>query len=935
MRGLNKFRKLLCFLIVSIIVFGFGGEFVKADVMGSRGTLSGSSYSDLYPTYFQWLYDTNNNQDVYCLNSRSNPPTGMDWPQVPGLVPDDKKAAIVSILRASEGLDLSDKDRYYVTQAAIWYVLEGKASIFGDVGDYSKFENHKKFGTAWSTLMNAIENAGSLSIGEEPRISVAVDTNNGVNPNFTEENGKFITGEYIIGGTGIDGDIDISIDTSYGNAVNACILYNNECTSSVSIPGDTDGVAIRIRSDIPDLQAGETVEARIQLNATSNQTYDLLTYGNLSATNGYQNVATLTTSNSKQLEKKVKVTGVMPEEESALVSIQKLDADTGEKVAGATLAILDSNNNTIGEYESTGTGTANPTLTLSEGDYKLKEIKAPAGYYFNGEEISFSVVKEGSNVVVKQNGSTVSDATISISNKGIKVKFRKLDNLGNPIAGIRFEVYSYMMGYEDLPEGSPRAKMCAISDSQGYFTIPCQGELNTGNVKSSGEYILGKDFGSADDIYFIDEYCDLDICKAYTSARTFGFIIHGGGKSIIPGNNAGQLSYEYSVGDTPIVTLNIHNSYHIDISKSDITKSKEIPGALLTVTDPNATVNEQMGNGKVVDTWTSGDKPHTIAGIIPGHRYRLTEEVEPEGFIKMINSIDFEMDVNGNVTAYDIETGAPITDLAGTDYHLLITNQHKTVFSKTDAVTGEEIAGAHLKVCTTDSYNSAKASTGDGSNCEPFINPNKKENGGRVEWDSVAGEDHIEAALPETNSSNPYYYLVETIAPVGYYKKTTAVPFTVTVGDTSKIEMKNELTKLVITKKNEVTGDRVAGAKFEILNANNREIAKDYKGNDLVWTSDGENDWEILGIPSGDYILVETQTPENFQEGMVIGGELYNEYKFSISENYEDVNIDATTISITNVPKTGISTLNLFAIGGLLVFTGYETIKIYRRKSMN
>ena len=101
------------------------------------------------------------------------------------------------------------------------------------------------------------------------------------------------------------------------------------------------------------------------------------------------------------------------------------------------------------------------------------------------------------------------------------------------------------------------------------------------------------------------------------------------------------------------------------------------------------------------------------------------------------------------------------------------------------------------------------------------------------------------------------------------------------------------------------------------------------------WTSDGINDWEIMGIPVGDYILVETQNPEGFQECMIIDGEVYNEYKFSIVENYEDVNIDSTTISITNVPNTGISTLNLFAIGGLMVFIGYETIKIYRRKALN
>ena len=40
-------------------------------------------------------------------------------------------------------------------------------------------------------------------------------------------------------------------------------------------------------------------------------------------------------------------------------------------------------------------------------------------------------------------------------------------------------------------------------------------------------------------------------------------------------------------------------------------------------------------------------------------------------------------------------------------------------------------------------------------------------------------------------------------------------------------------------------------------------------------------------------------------------------------------------IEVLNAPNTGLSTLNLFAIGGLMVLAGYETIKIYRRKALN
>ena len=80
--------------------------------------------------------------------------------------------------------------------------------------------------------------------------------------------------------------------------------------------------------------------------------------------------------------------------------------------------------------------------------------------------------------------------------------------------------------------------------------------------------------------------------------------------------------------------------------------------------------------------------------------------------------------------------------------------------------------------------------------------------------------------------------------------------------------------------------------------------------------------------------MVETQRPEGFQEGMIIDGELVNEYAFSVSNEISELEIDAY-IQVMNAPNTGISTLNLFAIGGLMVFAGYETIKIYRRKALN
>ena len=956
MKGLTKFKKLLCFLIVSIFVFGFGGEIAKAETNSftTKGSLNflGQSSAD----EFQWKYNSTQNVEAFCIDSSSASPTKQVGtykdleiaPNITDIVPADKVDSVIAIIKASENLNLDADKKYYVTQAFIWYTVYGTYNTGHANGIstalYNRITTTSPYKEAWNQLQDSVSRmlegeGNSNQFNQYPKMQFDVSHNK------MSVSGDYLYSEDItinIAGT-------VSVDNSAVPSEGACIYYNNECTNSATIPANK---AFKVRVNKPAEGSGQV---QIAIRATSSETfYKYYLQGfyhgwDLVRNRKIQDMVILKNESKNVFETK-KFVGNYENEDATDVEIQKTDIDTGLKVSGAKLKITDENGVTIGVFTSTAEGEANPRVHLPIGSYYLSEDSQPDGYYYNAERIAFSVVREGSSAVVKDaNGNTLTTPTISFSNKAIKIKFRKLvdkvtyDSEGNmtvekvPMAGVKFKIVSYAYASVD----GENAMLCAISDANGYLTQPCSGDEDTHNVNSNGEYRLGIDFGKASDIYQIREYCLTDGCKPFvkdsTTGETYGissnagarFQVFNGGRNIVLANNV--LSTSYSEGSTPVITINITNQYHIDISKTAITGGAEIPGAVITVTDPSL----QSGEGDfepdgVVDKWTSTTEPHTIIGIVPGVKYRLTEETAPDGFIQMKNSIDFVMDEDGNITTYDADTGEVVTDMTGSDYHLLVTNKHKTVFSKRDAVTGEEIAGAHLKVCTKDSYNAAKASTGDGNNCQAFENPNSDKADKRVEWDSVAGEDHTEAALPE----GPYY-LIETIAPVGYYKKTTAVPFEVVIGDTTKIKMENKLTKLVITKKNELTGDRVAGAKFEILKADDRTIAKDYLGNELVWTSDGVNDWEIMGIPTGNYILVETQSPEDFQEGMIIGGEIYNEYEFSISENEEDVNIDATVISITNVPRTGLSTLNLFAIGGLMIFAGYETIKIYRRKALN
>lgn len=82
----------------------------------------------------------------------------------------------------------------------------------------------------------------------------------------------------------------------------------------------------------------------------------------------------------------------------------------------------------------------------------------------------------------------------------------------------------------------------------------------------------------------------------------------------------------------------------VEISKQDITNSKELPGATLVITDCN---------GQEVAKWVSTDKPHYIEALpitTDTCKYKLTETIAPEGYEINSESIEFEVKDDGTVT---------------------------------------------------------------------------------------------------------------------------------------------------------------------------------------------------------------------------------------------------------------------------------------------
>ncbi len=469
------------------------------------------------------------------------------------------------------------------------------------------------------------------------------------------------------------------------------------------------------------------------------------------APHGYLvNTATFSTTVNPGETSEVTITDEAP---TGQILIKKSDADglvQGEaSLEGAEYTVYNSENKEVGKImtDKTGRGQLN---NLVLGIYTVKETKAPVGYNLDPQTYTVELTYKDQTTSIVWNHVKSQDKV-----KVGQIEILKTDTNNQPLKGGEFGIYAN----NDMYIGHTLYK-------KGQLVMSIK--TNDKGIAKSGNLPYGS--------YYVKELSAPD----QEDGNKENFVL------------SDETQYVKITGDKLFSMTFVDTT--VTASKKDIAGIDEIKGAKMQVTDMN---------GKIIDTWTSTNKPHSIKGLIEGHDYILTEITAPNGFVKA-ESIKFTVSKEKKNQA-------------------IVMKDKQVKISKTDLTGKKEVVGAHLEV--RDEFNKVVDS-----------------------WTST-NVPHCVSGLEEGQT----YTLIETTAPDGYVKA-ESITFTVSK-ENQEVVMKDA--EITIHKVDEETSEPVLDAQFSVF---------DEEGNLIdQWITDGKVH-AVSHLEAGkEYILKETKTPRGYQ----------------------------------------------------------------------
>ena len=316
--------------------------------------------------------------------------------------------------------------------------------------------------------------------------------------------------------------------------------------------------------------------------------------------------------------------------------VSKRDLTNDEELPGATLTIQDAEGNVVTSWVSTDTPHRVAGLYLGE-TYTLTETR-PADGYALADDITFRLLQK-----VDENGNNLQEAEVYyLTEKSLL--FWTWDDwklLDDATVIMRDDTIKAEFSKKDLTtmEELPGAEL-TITDKDGK-------EIDRWVSTDKPHYIEKLPAGD----YTLTEVKAPD---GYAFAESVPF-------TVLPTGEVQQFEM-------------LDDVIKVEISKKDLTTMEELPGAELTITDKD---------GKVVEHWTSTDKPHYIEKL-PAGDYTLTEVKAPDGYA-FAESVPFTVLPTGEVQRFE-----------------MLDDVIKVEISKKDLTTMEELPGAELTITDKD-----------------------------------------------------------------------------------------------------------------------------------------------------------------------------------------------------------------------------------------
>ena len=281
------------------------------------------------------------------------------------------------------------------------------------------------------------------------------------------------------------------------------------------------------------------------------------------------------------------------------------------------------------ETEEPDTDTASGSaVTLNSGDYYLKELSVPGSYYLNETEYPVhleykdqetKVIAEDVEAVNTQTSTVISKTSIANSEELPGCELRITDAAGNVIV-------SWISGNKD----SIRLK--EKLEELGYCNVTAildeKGAVQVNGLLHDTTYILTEirpadGFATADSISF-------QLVQG-ENGQTLVAIVNGENRTL----------------QTDHVVRMVDDTTKVEISKTEIAGSEEIPGCELEITEKDTDI--------VVESWTSSKEKHIIEQkLAVGKTYILTEKRPADGYATA-DSIEFTIEDSGAVQSVQMK----------------------------------------------------------------------------------------------------------------------------------------------------------------------------------------------------------------------------------------------------------------------------------------